>query len=256
MNTGLWFKIIPFYIYFLVYLYVLITLWDFMKKIFLIATALVFSITVFGQRISKIIITGNGTVNDIVLGLDENVQVYISKDGQISKWGFDRFIGYQENYNDYLEPYVGRVEYYSQNDDVALRGRVKYIGRALVTYYPSYEIETLRGKLKSIGSVSMDYYQSFEDKAMAGNLKSLGGQSITWYPSYENEALRGKLKTVGPTSLVYFGSFEDKALRGKIKSIGSTSYTYYTSFEQFSGSMKNGSSIVNANAIKYYIRGF
>jgi hypothetical protein len=227
-----------------------------MKKIFFIATALIFCASVFGQRISKITITGNGIVNDIVIGLDENVQVYITKEGQIGKWGFDKFIGYQENYNDQLEPYAGRVEYYSQNDDEALRGKIKYIGKTLISFYPSYEIESLRGKLKSIGSVNMDYYQAFDDKSMAGNLKSIGGQNVSWYSSYENDALRGKLKALGATSLAYYGSFEDKAFRGKIKSIGSFGFTYYSSFEQYSGSMKSGSTIVNSNAVKFYVRSY
>ena len=227
-----------------------------MKKIFLLSAAFVFCIAVFGQRISKITITGTGIVGDIVIGLDENVQMYLTREGQISKWGFDRYTGIQENYNDYLDPYVGRVEYYSQNDDEALRGKVKYIGKTLISYYPSYEIESLRGKLKSIGSLSMDYYLLFDDKAMAGNFKSIGQQTISWYPSYENEALRGKLKTVGLTTLAYYGSFEDKVFRGKIKSIGNITFTYYSSFEQYSGAMKSGSAIVNANAVKYYVRGY
>lgn len=227
-----------------------------MKNIFLLTCVLGFCITVFGQHISKITITGNGMAGDIVIGVDENVQVYISKEGQISKWGFDRFIGNQENYNDQLEPYVGRVEYYSQNDDEALRGRVKYIGKTLISYYPSYEIESLRGRLKSIGTLNMDYYQLFEDKAMAGNLKTIGQQSISWYPSYENEAIRGKLKAVGATTLAYYGSFEDKAFRGKIKNIGSFNFTYYSSFEQYSGGMKSGSTIINSNGVKYYVRSY
>jgi hypothetical protein len=227
-----------------------------MKKIFLLSAAFVLYMSVFAQRISKITITGPGAVADIVIGLDENVQVYLTKEGQISKWGFDRYTGIQENYNDYLDPYVGRIEYYSQNDDEALRGKVKYIGRTLISYYPSYELESLRGKLKSIGSLTMDYYQAFDDKAMAGNLKSIGQQSISWYPSYENEALRGKLKTVGSTSLQYYGSFEDKAFRGKIKSVGSFTFSYYSSFEQYSGSMKAGSTIINVNAVKYYLRSY
>ena len=227
-----------------------------MKNFFLIVTTVLFCATVFAQRISKITIPGIGTSNEIVIGLDENVQVYISKEGQISKWGFDRFIGNKENYNDYLEPYVGRVEYYNQNDDETLRGKVKYIGKTLFSYYPSYEIESLKGKLKSIGSLNMDYYQSFEDKSLAGNLKTLGQQSITWYPSYENEAFRGKLKTVGSTTLTYYGSFEDKAFRGKIKSIGSSNFAYYSSFEQYSGSMKNGMSVLNVNGVKFYLRSY
>ena len=227
-----------------------------MKKIFFITTALIFCTTVFAQRISKITITGSGLVSDIVVGLDENVQVYLSKEGQISKWGFDRFIGYQENYNDYLEPYVGRVEYYSQNDDEMLRGKVKYIGKTLLTYYPSYEMESLRGKLKSIGSLNMGYYLAYDDKAMAGSLKNIGQQTIAWYASYENEGLRGKLKAVGPTSIAYYGSFEDKAFRGKIKSIGSNYFTYYSSAEQYSGSMKSGTSFVIANGVKFYVRNY
>ncbi len=228
-----------------------------MKKIFLAAVALVLCVAVFGQRISKITITGSGLVNDIVVGLDENVQVYLSKEGQISKWGFDRFIGTnQENYMDYLEPYVGRVEYYSQNDDEMLRGKIKYIGKTLLTYYHSYEMESLRGKLKSIGSLNMGYYLDYDDKAMAGSLKNIGQQTISWYASYENEGLRGKIKAVGPTSIAYYGSFEDKAFRGKIKSIGSNYFTYYSSSEQYSGSMKSGTSFVTANGVKFYVRNY
>lgn len=228
-----------------------------MKKIFLVSVALVICMAVFSQRISKITITGSGMVNDIVVGLDENIQVYLSKDGQISKWGFDRFIGSnQENYVDYLEPYTGRVEYYNQNDDEMLRGKVKYIGRTLLSYYPSYEIESLRGKLKSIGSLNMGYYLAFDDKAMAGSLKTIGQQTIAWYASYENEGLRGKLKAVGPTSISYYGSFEDKAFRGRIKNIGSNNFTYYSSSEQYSGSIKSGASFVIANGVKFYVRGY
>lgn len=225
-----------------------------MKKTFLSFVFFVAANIGFGQNISKITITGAGNLDFISFGLDENVQVYVSKDGKITKWGFDKYIGFQENYSDVLEPYVGRVEYYSPNDDEALKGKVKYIGRTLLTYYASYENESLNGKLKSIGTFNLDYYLSFEDKAFAGNLKSIGQQAITWYATYENAALRGKLKTVGPTSITYYGSFEDKAYRGKTRSIGSNTLTYYSSFEQYSGAIKTGSPILNANGIKYFVR--
>ena len=227
-----------------------------MKKIFLAIAALVFCLTVVSQGISKITIAGNGYLDVIAFGLDENVQVYVTKDGRIGKWGYDKFIGYQENYQGLLEPYVGRVEYYNRQDDEALRGKVKYIGRTLITWYPSYETETLKGKLKSIGSINLDYYLAYNDKALAGNLKTIGQQDITWYPSYDNEALRGKLKTVGPTSLTYYGGFEDKAYRGKIKSIDRFSITYYSSFEQYSGQVKTGAQVLNANGIKFYVRNY
>lgn len=227
-----------------------------MKKIiFTIAAAFILQIGL-GQSISKITIGGDGQVDVFAFGLDENVQVYLSKDGNISKWGFDRYIGYQENYNGDLDPYMGRIEYYTQNDDEALRGKVKYIGRTLLTWYASYENDALKGKLKAIGSITLDYYLSYEDAAYRGYIKTLGRQNVTWYASYENTDIRGKLKTVGPTTLTYYGSFEDKAFRGKIKSIDRFTMTYYSSFEQYSGSMKSGSMIMNANGIKYYLRSY
>lgn len=227
-----------------------------MKKICTTIIALFIIPLGFSQNISKITIAGNGQIDIISFGLDENVQVYLTKTGSISKWGFDKYIGYQENYNAVLEPYVGKTEYYTQNDDEAVRGKVKYIGRTLLTYYASYENESLKGKLKSIGSINLDYYLSFDDKAFAGNLRSMGSNQVTWYASYENEALRGKLKTVGPTAITYYGPFEDKAFRGKTKSIGTYTLTYYSSLEQYSGAIKTGSPVINANGIKYYVRNY
>ena len=227
-----------------------------MKKIFTAISALFIFTLGFSQSISKITIAGNGHIDIISFGLDENVQVYLTKNGNISKWGFDKYIGYQENYNAVLEPYVGKTEYYSPNEDEAVRGKVKYIGRMLLTYYASYENESLKGKLKSIGSINLDYYLSFDDNAFAGNIKSIGSNQVTWYASYENEAVRGKLKTVGLTAITYYGAFEDKAYRGKTKSIGANTLTYYSSFEQYSGAVKSGSHVINANGIKYYVRNY
>ncbi len=227
-----------------------------MNRILLtLAAAFIFS-TGIGQSLSKITITGNGQVDVFDFGLPQNVQVYVTKDGNISKWGFDRYIGFQENYNGELEPFVGRVDYYTQNDDEALRGKVKYIGGTQLTYYSSYENEALKGKLKSIGSVKLDYYLLHEDAAYRGTLKTIGGNSISWYASYENADLKGKLKNVGPTSLTYYGSFEDKAFRGKIKTVDRFTVTYYSSLEQYSGSIKTGSTVMNANGIKYYLRNY
>lgn len=227
-----------------------------MKKIFFALAAVIVFNVVSAQSVSKITIAGNGTIDVFAIGLDENVQVYVSKDGNISKWGFDRYIGYQENYNGDLEPYVGRTEYYSQNDDEALRGKPKYIGKTLLTYYASYENESLKGKLKSIGSLTFDYYLSFDDVAFRGNIKKLGSQAVNWYASYENADLRGKLKNLGATTISYYGSFEDKAFRGKLKSIDRFTLTYYSSFEQYSGSMKTGSQIMNVNGVKFYARSY
>jgi hypothetical protein len=226
-----------------------------MRKIFLFLAAFFLFQFVHAQHIARVTISNTGQVEFFAIGLDENVQLYLSKDGNIIKWGFDRFIGYGENYNGDLDPYAGRVEYYTQNDDVSLRGKVKYIGRTLLTYFPSYENEALKGKLKSIGSLNLEYYLQHEDAAYRSSLRSVGRQAITWYASYENKDLRGKLKTVGSNMLTYYGSFEDKAFAGKIKSIDRFTYTYFSSFEQYSGSMKTGNSTVTVNGLKFFIRG-
>ncbi len=227
-----------------------------MKKIFFVLAATFLLQFANAQHISRVTITGSGQVDVIAIGLEERVQLYLSKDGQISKWGFDRFIGYQENYNSELDPYVGRVDHYGPNDDEALRGKVKYIGKTLITYYASYENDALKGKLKAIGSLNLDYYLPYEDAAYRGSLKTIGRQPITWYASYESKDLRGKLKNIGSALLTYYGSFEDKAFVGKIKSIDRNSFTYYSSFEQYSGSMKTGSTITTANGIKFYLRSY
>ncbi len=225
-----------------------------MKKIILVNMLLLTAAVCFGQHISKITITGSGQVDAFSIGLDENVEIYVSRDGNISKWGYDKYIGYQENYTGVLDPYVGRVEYYNQLDDESLRGKIKYIGKTIITYYASYENEMLKGKLKSIGNIGFDYYLSYEDAAYRGLVRTLGQNNLTWYASYENEALKGKLKSMGSSQFSYYGSFEDKAFRGKIKSIDRYSFTYYSSFEQYSGSMKTGIQVLNINGIKYYIR--
>ena len=227
-----------------------------MKKCLLSIVSFFVFATGFAQNLSKITINGQGQVDFFSVALPENLQVYLTKDGQIGKWGFDKFIGYQENYNNELEPYVGRVEYYSENDDVALRGKVKYIGATLLTYFTSYENEALKGKVKAIGTLKLDYYLLYEDAAYKGRLKKIGNNAINWYPSYENEDIKGKLKTIGPTTLSYYGSFEDKAYKGKLKSVDRFNFTYYSSFEQYSGSMKTGLTVMNIAAVKYYVKNY
>lgn len=226
------------------------------KKSLLSLLMVCFVFFAFSQSISKITINGAGYVDYFSIALGGNNEMYISKEGQIIKWGYDRFIGTMENYQDQLDPYMGRVENYTANDDEALQGKVKYIGGALITYFPSYENESLKGKIKSIGSLNLEYYLSYEDAAFKGLIKSIGQNSISWFASYENKEIRGKLKAVGSTSLSYYGSFEDKAFRGKIKSIGSNTITYYSSFEQFSGNVKSGAQVLNVNSIKFFTRNF
>ena len=120
-----------------------------MKKITLVLIAAFLFVNSFAQSISKITITGNGSIESIAFGLDENVIVNISKDGNIGKWGYDRFQARgQENYQEILDTYVGRVEYYSQDADMAYRGKVKSIGQVSFTYYPSFDRQ-FQGSMKT-----------------------------------------------------------------------------------------------------------
>ena len=228
-----------------------------MKKFIITCITSFLLAPVFSQDISMVTITGTGNLESISFGLDENVKVNINKEGQIIKWGYDRFQARgQENYQGLLDTYVGRVEYYSQDDDAAYRGKLRSIGRTQLTYYASYENDNFQGKLKSIGSNTIEYYQPYENESYKGFIKSIGSSPVSWYSSFDNEGLRGKLKSLGSTNIGYYSSFEDKAYRGKVKNIDGFSYTYYSSFEKYAGSMKTGASMQNSGSSRYYVRNY
>ena len=114
-----------------------------MKKFVLILVVVISFAGTFAQGISKITIDGNGSLEAISFVFEQNVKVYITRDGNISKWGYDRFEARgQENYPDVLDAYVGRVDYYGQDVDVAFRGKIRSIGSTQITYYASYENES------------------------------------------------------------------------------------------------------------------
>jgi hypothetical protein len=207
------------------------------------------------QRISRVTIMNSGTLNGFsVLTSPDNVTVNLSPEGDIVEFGTE----YQsERIQDYtrIEKYLGRVEYYTNMDDAAFRGKVKYIGGTQIMYYASYEADSLKGKVKSIGIVQLDYYRPYDDAIVRGKIKSFGSNAVTYYTSFDNEALRGKLKSLGSVQLTYYSSFDDKAFKGKIKSIGNVSYTYYSSFDRnYAGSFKTGTQNVYANGINFYIK--
>lgn len=228
-----------------------------MKKLLLLI-AIIFSVSSsFAQCLNKISFVRDGSLDFISFALDGNVFIYVTKDGNIKKWGYDRFTARgQENYADELDAYVGKTDYYTQNDDAAFRGKVKYIGGTLITYYASYDDAMLQGKIKSIGNITIEYYQSYENESFKGNIKTVGQHSFSWYGSFDNAAYRGKLKSVGPTTITYYGSSDDKIYSGRIKSVGSMTYTWYGSFDRndYRGAMKSGNQWQTLNTIKFYVR--
>lgn len=228
-----------------------------MKRALFFAIFSFFICTANAQTFSRVTFTRDGNLDFLSISLDGNVLLFLDKDGSIKKWGYDRFGARgQDNYSDELDPYVGRVDYYTQNDDPAFRGKIKYIGSYQLTYYASYDQEYLRGKLKSIGSISFDYYTSFDDNAFRGNIKSIGQNSVTWYSSFDNAGSRGKLKSIGNTQLTYYNLTDDKIYGGRVKSIGGTSYAWYGSFDRkdYQGGLKTGSSVQTINQVKYFVR--
>jgi hypothetical protein len=225
-----------------------------MKQFITVSLFFVCSISTFAQKITKINITSAGTTESFTIGLDENVILNVSPDGNLLNYGVDYFSEKIANYSR-LENYNGRIEMYTATDDKSYQGKLKYIGRTGVTYYASYEDESLRGKIKSIGSLVFTYSQPFEDALLKGKIKSIGSNQIGFYNSFDNDALKGKLKMVGSISLNYYSSFDNEAFRGKIKNIGAVNFTYYPSYDrQFAGAMKTGNQTQNINGIMFIVR--
>jgi len=230
-----------------------------MKKIMLvIATSLILA-PAFAQSVYRITLTGSGQTESIAFEVEPNIILNISPEGNIVSWGYDVFKDRGgENFTGQLQPYVGRVEYYGANDDEAIRGKIKSIGRTTITWYLSYENDAFTGKIKSVGTAMFSYYDAYEDASIKGRIKSIGGNSVNWYASYNNEALRGKLQSFGSTQLTYYNSSDDKAYKGKIKSIDGNNFTYYSSFDrvEYRGQMKTGSQVFMSGGVKYFVKNY
>lgn len=207
------------------------------------------------QNLAKVTIKQNGDFEYFSLGIDNGVTINLSKNGNILEYGEEVISDRNRNLTR-LEKFMGRVENYTEFDNEAFKGKVKYIGLTQITYFASYDKEELRGKIRSIGTMILDYYSKAESDMLAGYIKSMGSYQIQWYSNFDNEAMRGKLKAVGITNISYYASYDDQAYRGKLKSIGNASFTYYSSNErrEYAGMMKTGSQMQYINGIRYYIK--
>jgi hypothetical protein len=229
-----------------------------MNRVLLAITFLFLSLSALSQELSQVIFSGGTTLHSFSFITDQKVIIRISADGGLLEWGTDPGPGRYNYYSGKLQPYLGRVDYYSSTEyDSLSRGKVKTIGTSTITYYSSSEQKTKAGKIKSIGRVFLDYYSNFDNEALKGKLKSAGYISFDYYSSSENEAFRSKLKAVGNTPIVYYSSFDDKLIKGKVKSIGSFSYIWYSSHDsrEFQGGgLKSGSDTRNVNGVTYIVR--
>jgi hypothetical protein len=226
------------------------------KRYFLLIALAAGSITGLCQKIDLVTLTGYGAKEAFYYETADRISIVLTKDGNIAEYGTQYDKGIFGYYPGRLMKYMGRVDYYSQSENEAFRGKVKYIGLTMITYYGSYDEAALQGKVRSIGSTQIDYYLSFEDASIKGNIKTIGGTPFTYCSSFENEATKGRLKSIGSTQFTWYTSFDDKAFRGKVKSIGNYSFTYFSSFETngAKGHMKSGFQTQYINGINYYVR--
>ncbi|MEP7252859.1 MAG: hypothetical protein ABI683_10785 [Ginsengibacter sp.] len=211
----------------------------------------------WAQNLAQITIDNRGDKDIITFLVDGTVAVNLSKDGNIIEWGLEYTIP-QTGMYPRLEKYMGKEEYYPSTDNEAYAGKVKYIGRTLLTYYTSNDNDALKGKVKTIGITMLDYYRDYDNAAFKGSLKSAGSVTFTYYSSFDDQFYKGKIKSIGGTQLSYYGSLDDKAFRGKVKNIDRNVFTYYSSYDrkEYGGMMKSGSQMLSSGGLKYIIKNY
>lgn len=225
-----------------------------MKKIIFLLTCWM-PLALCAQKVSRIILSQNNKTATICFLAENNTYIQISTDGQLTEWGPEYPKGSMYYFPGKLNQYMGRVDYYPENSNPALRGKVRYIGASAITYYTADENELLTGKVKSIGSNSISYYLAFDDAALRGKIQRAGNLSISYYGSFDNEALQGRLQSAGNTRIDYYTSFDDKAFRGKIRQIGPYAFTYFPSFDsRMAGALKSGFQQQDVNGIEYIVK--
>lgn len=206
------------------------------------------------QELAEVNFRGGQTLSSFSFRTDQDVIIRISEDGKLLEWGNPwRLPGYHTPGK--LETYPGRVEYYGNEYDTILRGKVKSIGTTMLQYYPSSETPAKAGKVKFVGRTLLDYFDNYENTAYRGKLKSIGTTFLTWYAAYEDESIRGKIKLIGSTNISYYTSFDDKNIRGKLKSIGPYNFAWYTQTDSrgYPGTLKSGPQQVSLGNVLYQL---
>src|SRR5438067_2186303 len=126
-----------------------------MKKTFFLLLTIAF-LSANAQRLNKITLTGGPPVFSYLV--DDVITLNISPEGKILDWGLENTSG--RGTIGRLDKYMGRVEYYDSNENVAVRGKVKYLGRTAFTYFTSTENDALKGKIKTMNNLPFDYYNT------------------------------------------------------------------------------------------------
>ena len=225
-----------------------------MRKLFIAIPFLLLATCIYSQQLNQVTFSGGDNLSYISFLTDYNVLIRITEDGKVIEWGIEWLSERSNYYAPKLQPYMGRVEYYSPESDSAFRGKVKNIGTCTLTYYSSYETDYKVGKIRSVGPIILDYYSNYENTTLKGRLRFIGNLLLEYYSSFDDEAFRGKLKLVGNTPITYYSSFGDKLIKGKIKSIGSVVYTWYSSFDLGRVGLKSGLYRQNIGGVTYILQ--
>ncbi len=226
-----------------------------MKKIFLFILSSLLVVCLNAQDLRQVKFFSGSSFSSFSFVTDQGIIIRISDTGGLMEWGMPADNRRYNYIPGMLDPYLGRVDYYGQEYDSSLRGKVRSIGTCSFMYYSKSDATEKAGKIRMIGTAALDYYDSYENTAFRGKLKFAGYQMLTYYSSYENEAFSGKPKIIGTTSLSYYSTFDDKLIKGKIKSIGAYNYTWYTSNSStgYQGGLKSGAVSQLVNGITYII---
>jgi hypothetical protein len=224
-----------------------------MKRLSILVTLLFVVFVTYSQELTHVTFSGGATLSSFSYRTDQEIIIRISDEGKVLEWGTDPGPGRYYNDPRKLQPYLGRVEFFGQEYDSVLRGKVKSIGTCTFTYFDKFETSAKTGKLKTIGRIAVDYYDNYEDAALKGKIKYAGTVQFSFYPSFENEAFRGKIKSVGKSLITYYSTFDDKGIKGKLKSIGGNEYIWYASYDRYHGGLKSGSATQIINGITFTI---
>lgn len=100
-----------------------------MKKNYSTLVLLLLFFNSYSQQLSQVTFSGGSRFSWFTLSTDQNVLIRISDDGSILEFGTEQQALRNRNYfASTLQPYQGRVEYYSNTTDSAFRGKIKSIG--------------------------------------------------------------------------------------------------------------------------------
>jgi hypothetical protein len=226
-----------------------------MNRFFIAILLLVISLSGNTQQLAQVTFGDGENFSYFSFITSENVLIRVSQDGNVQEWGIELQSMRNDNYfAPKLQPYLGRIEFYGPESDVAYKGKLKSIGTCFLTYYDHYENDTRSGKLKSVGTVFIDYFDNVEKAELRGKIKSIGNRPLQYYSSIEDAGSRNKLKSIENTVITYHSSLEDKKIKGKIKSIGSQNFAWFSTFDLNRYGLKSGLYRTNINGITYILR--